>query len=76
MTPKRFGRIELEFDKTCDDVVSAALAMLASGLSRLSAEEREERLQKIEDGALRRLVSGFVVSRRGAPQTNSNYVMH
>jgi hypothetical protein len=39
---KRFGNIEITFDQDCDDVVSAALAMLAYGLSGLSADEREE----------------------------------
>jgi hypothetical protein len=65
MTPetKRFGRIELEFDKTCDDAVSASLSMLAHSLSKLIAKERDARLEEIEDGALRSRVAGFVTAR-------------
>jgi hypothetical protein len=59
---KRCGPITIEFDHTCDDAVSAALSMLAYGLSKLSADAREERLQGIEDGALRSWVSGFVAA--------------
>jgi len=69
MPERRFGPITIEFDHTCDDQVSAALSMLAHGLSKLSADEREKRLQGIEDGALRKAVSGFVATRpyRQAP---------
>jgi len=45
---RRFGDIELTFDHTADDVVSAARTMLAFGISKLSPDEREARLVDIE----------------------------
>jgi hypothetical protein len=65
MTPetKRFGPIEITFDASCDDTVSAALNMLAFAISKLVAKERYARLEEIEDGSLRSAVAGFVTAR-------------
>jgi hypothetical protein len=65
MTPetKHFGPIEITFDASCDDAVSAALSMLAHALSKLVAKERYARLEAIEDGSLRSLVAGYVTAR-------------
>jgi len=49
MTNLERGGIDLEFDPACYDVFSAALAMLAFGLSKLPVTEREARLVDIED---------------------------
>jgi hypothetical protein len=47
---KRFGNIAIEFDPDCNDLISAALEMLAYGLGKLPAAERETKLANIENG--------------------------
>ena len=60
---KRFGNIAIEFDGTCDDVVSAAFEMLAFALGKLPAAEREAMLSKIENGNLRCAASSYMAAQ-------------
>lgn len=75
MPPKRFGAISIEFDNTADDLVSAALAMLAYGLSGLPAAGREAQLQQIEDGKLRTMVGRFVASEMTPTSPRNPFVV-
>jgi hypothetical protein len=63
MTPetKRFGRIELEFDKTCDDVVSASGDSGRVARKAAAAMTRNAKIQKLNEPSLRELLSQNVL---------------
>ena len=65
------GGIDLEFDSNCYDVATAALAMLAFGLSELSPTEREGRLVGIED-QLRQAAKRFDLCKPSSPYPRAN----
>jgi len=63
----RFEGVTIEFAADYD-LVSAALAVLAKGLSELPAAQREARLAQLEDGALRAAVLRLVAYRIASPR--------
>jgi len=74
---KRFGDISIEFDGTCNDVVTAAFEMLSYGLGKLPPVEREAALSKIESGSLRCAVTSYVTaSFRPYPFLGNNPFAH
>ena len=75
-TNRRFGDIEMVFDHTCDDVASAALAMLAFGISKLPPDEREARLVDIEQ-RVRQAARRFELSRLSPyPRVSNGHAAH
>ena len=76
MTNLEPGCIELEFDSSCYDAATAAFAVLAFGLSKLPATEREARLVDIE-GRLRRAAQRFELSRPSPyPRVTNGHIAH
>jgi len=75
MTDVERGGITLEFD-TCYDVATAAFAVLAFGISKLPATEREARLVDIED-RLRQAAKRFESCQRSPyPSVTNGHVAH
>jgi hypothetical protein len=76
MTPQRFEGVTLQFAADFD-LVSAALAMLAHGLSELPARQRDAKLEQLEDGALRAAVLRLVAHRMTTqPQSSPWPITH
>ena len=73
---RRFGDIEIVFDRTCDDVASAALTMLAFGISKVPPDEREARLTDIEQ-TVRKAAKGFELRQQSPyPRVTNGYAAH
>ena len=60
---------ETDLDNPCEDFLGIASAMLSLAISKMPAAKREEILQAMEDGALRRAVSQFPNAQPWATMT-------